>query len=78
MATFHANLSILNPHTPPSAAVALPSPLHPQVSTYQLVVLMLFQQTDTLTYKEIAEQTGIPPGELKRALQSMSLVKVRG
>ncbi len=45
------------------------------VSTYQAVVLMLFNDADTLTYREIADATGIPPQDLKRCLQSLACVK---
>lgn len=40
-----------------------------------MCILMLFQTADRLTYKEIAETTEIPTADLKRALQSMSLMK---
>ncbi|KAJ9510776.1 hypothetical protein QJQ45_027594 [Haematococcus lacustris] len=45
------------------------------VSTQQMCVLLLFNDTEQLTYKEIAEATEIPGTELKRALQSLSLIK---
>jgi cullin 3 len=45
------------------------------VSTYQAVVLMLFNDADSLTYREIAESTGIPSGDLKRCLQSLACVR---
>ncbi|VAH38045.1 unnamed protein product [Triticum turgidum subsp. durum] len=45
------------------------------VSTYQMCVLMLFNSTDTLTYKEIEQNTAIPPVDLKRCLQSLACVK---
>ncbi|GFH23832.1 CULLIN_2 domain-containing protein [Haematococcus lacustris] len=40
-----------------------------------MCVLLLFNDTEQLTYKEIAEATEIPGTELKRALQSLSLIK---
>jgi cullin 3 len=45
------------------------------VSTYQAAVLMLFNDADALSYSEIRESTGIPPGDLKRCLQSLACVK---
>uniref|UniRef100_A0A061S151 Cullin 3 n=1 Tax=Tetraselmis sp. GSL018 TaxID=582737 RepID=A0A061S151_9CHLO len=45
------------------------------VSTYQMCILMLFNDADSLTYKELQEATGIPALDLKRNLQSLSLVK---
>lgn len=45
------------------------------VSTYQACILMLFNDSDQLTYQEIAEATKIPTAELKRNLQSLALVK---
>ena len=47
------------------------------MSTYQLCVLLLFNDTDKLTFREIADATGIPPAELKRSLQSLACVKGR-
>jgi len=45
------------------------------VSTYQAVVLMLFNDADTLTAREIAEATGVPAADLRRCLQSLACVK---
>ncbi|CAA0822293.1 Cullin-3A [Striga hermonthica] len=45
------------------------------VSTYQMCVLMLFNNTDRLTYREIEQATEIPPSDLKRCLQSLACVK---
>ncbi|KAJ8441329.1 hypothetical protein Cgig2_024841 [Carnegiea gigantea] len=45
------------------------------VSTYQMCVLMLFNNADRLTYKEIEQATEIPAPELKRCLQSLACVK---
>ncbi len=45
------------------------------VSTYQMVVLLLFNDVDQLTYKEIAQATEIPASDLRRCLQSLALVK---
>ncbi|CAM8979981.1 hypothetical protein QQ045_000720 [Rhodiola kirilowii] len=45
------------------------------VSTYQMCVLMLFNNSDRLTYKEIEQATEIPAPDLKRCLQSLACVK---
>lgn len=45
--------------------------------TYQMVVLMLFNNEDTLTFKEIQDQTNISPRELTRHLLSLAHPKVR-
>ncbi|KAM1712839.1 hypothetical protein ACFX12_023668 [Malus domestica] len=45
------------------------------VSTYQMCVLMLFNNADRLTYKEIEQATQIPAIDLKRCLQSLACVK---
>jgi hypothetical protein len=47
------------------------------VSTYQMVILLLFNEADSLTYNEILHATSIPPGDLKRSLQSLACVKVK-
>ncbi|KAG0712271.1 Cullin-3 [Chionoecetes opilio] len=80
--------SLTGAHTPTSA-VASPSgsgvmgagkPSGPkkhiiQVSTYQMVILMLFNTRDKLTYEEIQNETDIPDRDLVRALQSLALGK---
>uniref|UniRef100_A0A2P2MAG6 Cullin family profile domain-containing protein n=1 Tax=Rhizophora mucronata TaxID=61149 RepID=A0A2P2MAG6_RHIMU len=45
------------------------------VSTYQMCILMLFNNADQLSYKEIEQAIGIPAADLKRSLQSMACVK---
>jgi len=45
------------------------------VSTFQMCVLMLFNNSDRLSYKEIEQATEIPTPDLKRCLQSMACVK---
>uniref|UniRef100_A0AB38Z7I0 Cullin family n=1 Tax=Paeonia suffruticosa TaxID=45171 RepID=A0AB38Z7I0_PAESU len=45
------------------------------VSTYQMCVLMLFNNADRLSYKEVEQATEIPASDLKRCLQSMACVK---
>ncbi|XP_030550614.1 cullin-3A isoform X1 [Rhodamnia argentea] len=45
------------------------------VSTYQMCVLMLFNNSDRLSYKEIEQATEIPASDLKRCLQSLACVK---
>lgn len=45
------------------------------VSTYQMCILMLFNSSDQLSYKEIEQATGIPASDLRRCLQSLACVK---
>ncbi|XP_009623064.1 cullin-3A-like isoform X1 [Nicotiana tabacum] len=45
------------------------------VSTYQMCILMLFNNADRLSYKEIEQATEIPASDLKRCLQSLACVK---
>mmetsp|Transcript_2907 Transcript_2907/g.8201 ORF Transcript_2907/g.8201 Transcript_2907/m.8201 type:complete len:480 (-) Transcript_2907:633-2072(-) len=45
------------------------------VSTYQMVILLLFNDSDTLGYHDLLQATGIPSADLKRNLQSLALVK---
>ncbi|GLU01917.1 hypothetical protein SLE2022_191970 [Rubroshorea leprosula] len=45
------------------------------VSTYQMCVLMLFNNADRLTYREIEQAAEIPASDLKRCLQSLACVK---
>lgn len=45
------------------------------VSTFQMCVLMLFNNADRLSYREIEQATEIPAPELKRCLQSLACVK---
>lgn len=45
------------------------------VSTYQMCVLMLFNNADKLSYREIEQATEIPAPDLKRCLQSLACVK---
>ncbi|KAF1329324.1 Cullin family protein, partial [Globisporangium splendens] len=47
------------------------------VSLFQTVVLLCFNTTDSLGFKEIKEQTRIEDGELRRTLQSLACGKVR-
>ncbi|XP_055371846.1 cullin-3 isoform X3 [Condylostylus longicornis] len=46
-----------------------------QTSTYQMCVLMLFNNRERLSYDEILQETDIPERELIRALQSLSMGK---
>ena len=48
-----------------------------QVSTYQMVVLMLFNQSSSHSYRDIEANTHIPPHDLKRALQSLACAKFK-
>lgn len=45
------------------------------VSTYQMCVLMLFNNVEQLTCKEIEQATAIPMSDLRRCLQSLACVK---
>ena len=47
------------------------------VSTYQMCVLMLFNNADRLNYRDIEQATEIPAVDLKRCLQSLACVKGR-
>jgi cullin 3 len=42
------------------------------VNTYQMVVLLLFNDQSKLSFKEMADATGIPPPDLKRTLVALS------
>ncbi len=46
------------------------------VSTYHMCILLLFNEADRHSYQDILTATVIPAGDLKRALQSLALVKV--
>lgn len=57
---------------------ALQGPVSIHLGTVQAVVLMLFNDADQLSYKDILEQSGIADEvELKRTLQSLALGKSR-
>jgi len=58
----------------PAAAKAGPRKHIIQVSTYQMCILVLFNNRDELTYEEIL-QTDIPEKDLIRALQSLAMGK---
>ncbi|XP_059221899.1 cullin-3 isoform X2 [Stomoxys calcitrans] len=45
------------------------------VSTYQMCILMLFNNREVMTYEEILQETDIPERELQRAIQSLSMGK---
>ncbi|XP_053404308.1 cullin-3-like [Mercenaria mercenaria] len=47
-----------------------------QVSTYQMCVLMLFNNRDKWTYEEIRSETDIPEKDLMRAIQSLAVGKI--
>ena len=42
-----------------------------------MVILLLFNGADRLSYSDILHATSIPPTDLKRSLQSLACVKVR-
>ncbi|XP_065202116.1 cullin-3-B [Planococcus citri] len=46
------------------------------VSTYQMCILMLFNNREKLTYEELQNETEIPEKDLVRALQSLALGKI--
>lgn len=46
-----------------------------QLSTYQMCVLMLFNNRERMTYEDIQQETDIPSKDLIRALQSLSMGK---
>lgn len=48
-----------------------------QVSLYQTLVLLLFNDKDEISYEEIVESTKIDESELKRTLQSLACGKVQ-
>eukprot|EP00741_Cyanophora_paradoxa_P011788 tig00020563_g11392.t1 len=48
-----------------------------QVSLYQAVILLLFNDTDTLSLKDLSEQTGMDEKELKRNMIGMTMSKVK-
>ncbi|EGG25040.1 cullin C [Cavenderia fasciculata] len=55
---------------------SFPSKTHElQVSTYQMVILLLFNDTQKIGFKEIAETTGIPIPDLKRNLMALTSAK---
>ncbi|XP_063941575.1 cullin-3A-like [Daucus carota subsp. sativus] len=45
------------------------------VSTYQMCVLMMFNNADQYSYREIEEAAEIPPSDLKRSLHSLACVE---
>jgi len=47
------------------------------VSTYQMCVLLLFNNSDKLSYNDIKNATEIPVADLKRNLQSLACAKYR-
>ncbi|KYQ93604.1 cullin C [Tieghemostelium lacteum] len=50
-----------------------PSKTHElQVSSYQMVILVHFNDSEKLTFKEITDLTGIPQQDLKRNLQALT------
>jgi len=47
------------------------------VSTYQMCILLLFNDRDTITYTELSNATHIATPDLKRALQSLACAKFK-
>lgn len=63
-----------------SAGITLPTTTRKhvlQVSTYQMCVLMLFNNRERMTYEEIQQESDIPEKDLIRALQSLSMGKLQ-
>ncbi|KAK7576562.1 hypothetical protein V9T40_012848 [Parthenolecanium corni] len=58
-----------------SDKLALPRKHIISVSTYQMCILMLFNNREKLTYEELQNETEIPEKDLVRALQSLALGK---
>jgi len=48
-----------------------------QVSTYQMVILMMFNDRPDLSFKDLKESTGIPITDLKRNLLALSAAKYK-
>ncbi|XP_031573663.1 cullin-4A-like [Actinia tenebrosa] len=48
-----------------------------QVSLFQTLVLLLFNEGNDYTFEEIAQATGVEDGELRRTLQSLACGKAR-
>ncbi len=46
-----------------------------QVSTYQMVILMLFSNKEKWTFEEIKQESDIPDKDLIRAIQSLAMAK---
>uniref|UniRef100_A0A1Q3G3C5 Putative cullin n=1 Tax=Culex tarsalis TaxID=7177 RepID=A0A1Q3G3C5_CULTA len=59
----------------PPMALGAPRKHVLQLSTYQMCVLMLFNNRERLSYDEIQQETDIPGKDLIRALQSLSMGK---
>ncbi|KAK8762567.1 hypothetical protein V5799_026169 [Amblyomma americanum] len=59
----------------PSVVVSRPRTYIIVVSTYQMCVLMLFNNRDRIPYEDIASETAIPVKDLVRALLSLSAGK---
>jgi len=47
------------------------------VSTYQMVILLLFNTSSQITFKELKETSGIPVPELKRNLMALCMAKYK-
>lgn len=47
------------------------------VSTYQMVICLMFNDRDGISFKEVKEQTAIPVADLKRNLVSLALSKYK-
>ena len=45
------------------------------VTTYQMVILLLFNRKDRITFADVLHDTGIPEREAARALQAIAVGK---
>ncbi|XP_075153599.1 cullin 3 isoform X1 [Haematobia irritans] len=70
--------SSMSSSTSAAACAAIPTTTRKHiltVSTYQMCILMLFNNREVMTYEEILQETDIPERELQRAIQSLSMGK---
>lgn len=58
-------------------SITLQSRKELQVSLFQALVLLLFNETDQLSFEEIKNRTAIEDSELRRTLQSLACGKAR-
>ncbi|XP_055546687.1 cullin-3 [Wyeomyia smithii] len=70
-----SSTAVASGSTGPPLALGAPRKHVLQLSTYQMCVLMLFNNRERLSYDEIQQETDIPGKDLIRALQSLSMGK---
>lgn len=71
MSTFPNNLSA------PLTSISVQGKKELQVSLFQALVLILFNESDNLSLEDIKTATNIEDGELRRTLQSLACGKAR-